>query len=511
MAGSVAVTRRDSLHLLNLELRHVESSHLTKIALIIDRTKAWTKLLEELTRPDFRHYDGNKPLASLDLSLDSINLIEQQLYCGKSPTLALLNHWSITGRRRPTVKSLLICLHISNLKWAEKYLCQSVLSVESIDQVLLAKPLTPREEFGYSIDKAYKFQGLGDLVKGLKAVCPRYSFKMIYESTNGFCHEPYNLERPSGAKIGEGRFSSVFRARSHIESLPKVQDQQIVAAKLLKSECNEKYLINEINLMAEINHENIIKLLGISLGVSTDMVASYICLVYKYMENGSLLDCLSFGLPTEKMRHLKWEERTRIAFKVATGISHLHSFHGGPIIHRDIKTANIFIDSDLEPKIGDFTLIRQLDSLRTAQTQFSQNIIGTSVYMPPEAFRGDISVKFDTFSFGIVLLELLTGLKPFNEELDEDLFTFINEKMSDIDDELGSEEPWVAQPSTSRLAEARDGFLEGILDKKAGRWNFECAKVLFELSLLATETRKKNRPEVSSTLPRLEAALSHCD
>jgi len=200
------------------------------------------------------------------------------------------------------------------------------------------------------------------------------------------------------------------------------------------------------------------------------------------------------------MTHLTSEQRFSISLGVARGIAYLHSFKDGPIIHRDIKTANILIDLDLEPKIGDFTLVRQLDVMRNGETQHSLNIIGTSIYMPPEAFRGDISTKFDIFSFGVVILELLTGMRPFNDETDEDLLTYISERLSDID-ELSFQEHELSKISSDKL---RDDFIADILDKRASPWNYKSAKKLFYLALKATENRKRDRPGIEDIILELE-------
>lgn len=499
--SSIEKQKNASLHLLDKELRHVEASKLTKLSAIIDKDKGWKLLLQELTRPKAgASFCLEKPLPILNLTLDAINLIEQQIYCGKSPTLALLNHWSITGRRRPTIRSLIIYLRICNLKWAEDFVLQSVLGVNLHSMPPVQAPVTSKE---YDIDTVFKFDQLEELIKNLEVECARYSFRLLYETTNGFCDRPYDPISESGTKIGEGRFSAVFRAKTQLESSHPKGAQEVFAAKLLRSDCNQKYLANEINLMVKVKHENILDLLGIAVGKCSSDSFSYICLIYQYMENGSLLECLSSGLTASREKaFISWKDRVKIATKVARGISHLHSFHEGPIVHRDIKTANILISHDLEPKIGDFTLVRHLENIHTGETQHSQNVIGTSVYMPPEAFRGDISKKFDVFSYGIVLFELLTGLRPFNDELDEDLLTFISERLSDIEEEYSSEQGICKDESA--VADKKDKFLQDTLDEKAGDWHLDSAKALFKLALQATEINKKNRPDIASILPDIE-------
>lgn len=490
-------------HTLDTEVRHIKYSKLAKLSAIIDGAKAWKQLMEAFSRSDLIP-DVVGRVEPLDLSPDATYLIEQQFFCGKSPTQAILNHWAITGRRRPTIRVLIKYLRFCNLKWAEDYVNQEILGIEVKVEEACSKPaqiqaLEPQvDRTAKSVQDPYIIDELQSIVEILNK-CQKYSFKSILQSTNGFCHRPYDHQTHTGYKIGEGRFSSVFRAHTYPKDEDVSAQLEIVAAKLLKSECKIKDLANEINLAAKIQHQNILKLQGIALGKSRRNHYDCICLIYPYMRNGSLADCLNFGIPLEDMSYITWPKRLDIAVKVARAIYHLHSLQDGPIIHRDIKTANILVDTNLEPYLGDFTLVRQLNLSLHSMTQYSQNITGTSVYMPPEAFRGDISTKFDTFSFGIVLLELLTGMRPFSEEYEEDLFTHITEKLSDLDDNL---------VEGKTIGEARDEFLLESLDQRAGEWDFCKARSLFNLALNATESRKKDRPEMSMLLRDLELLIA---
>ena len=120
------------------------------------------------------------------------------------------------------------------------------------------------------------------------------------------------------------------------------------------------------------------------------------------------------GKPT-----LQAVQRLRIAYGTSEGIQYLHTAsHSKPLVHRDIKTANILLDSQLEPKIGDFGLVRLgggSPGQDRTKTVLTTTVVGTSAYMAPEAVRGEVSVKLDVFSFGVVLLELLTALPPMDE------------------------------------------------------------------------------------------------
>lgn len=495
MAVVTGTNSYERLPRLNLELRHVEESKLRMLSTIIDVDKAWGCLLEKLTSQD---PSTTKDCSHLNLSLNTINLIKQQATCGESPSRALLNHWAITGRRRPTIKVLLDHLNECQLKRAADYVCRSILGIEPIESSQPVR-LQPRLETyiaTYKIDDIFKFNNISEIIADLSFKPAKYSFRSLYDRTDGFSDAPYDVLNRHGFKIGEGRFSSVYRTMEFPSDNESGQTNEVVAVKLLKTICNT-YLANEINLMGKIRHKNILELLSVTWDTMPSCSTSegYICLVYPYMENGTLRDCLDLGLATRNRTHLNSFERIVMVKKIADGIAFFHHFPDGPIVHRDIKTANIFLGIDLEPKLGDFTLVRQLDQDRLATTQFTQNISGTSAYMPPEAFRNGFSVKFDIFSFGVVLLEILTGLRPFLPEYEEDLFTHLNDRLSDIKEENSTDE--------ARDREL-DKFVNDILDKKAGDWNFESAKMLFKIAFQATESRRQSRPEISAILPVLE-------
>lgn len=113
------------------------------------------------------------------------------------------------------------------------------------------------------------------------------------------------------------------------------------------------------------------------------------------MRKGSLLDAIAL-----KQNPLHWSKRISILFGVANGLHYLHTAKAKPLIHRDIKSANILLSESLVPKIGDFGLAKSLTPNKTSA--LTSTIIGTSAYMAPEAHRGDISPKLDIYSFGVV-------------------------------------------------------------------------------------------------------------
>ncbi|XP_056159723.1 cysteine-rich receptor-like protein kinase 44 [Syzygium oleosum] len=196
-------------------------------------------------------------------------------------------------------------------------------------------------------------------------------------------------------KLGEGGFGPVYRG-----TLPCGRN---IAAKRLSQSSKQglQEFKNEVELVAKLQHRNLVRLLGFA------MEREETILVYEYVPNGSL-DQLLFN-PQQSIQ-LDWSARNRILIGVARGLLYLHEDSRLRIIHRDLKASNILLDDNLNPKISDFGMARIFGA---EQTQGSTNrIVGTYGYMSPEyAMYGQFSVKSDVFSFGVLMLEIITGKK----------------------------------------------------------------------------------------------------
>ncbi|KAK1427796.1 hypothetical protein QVD17_16491 [Tagetes erecta] len=196
-------------------------------------------------------------------------------------------------------------------------------------------------------------------------------------------------------KIGQGGFGSVYKGE-----LPN--GQEIAVKRLVeKSMQGVEELKNEIILIAKLQHRNLVKILGCCVEGEETM------LVYEYLPNKSLNNFI-YDKPTRKQ--LTWRMRYHIIKGIARGLLYLHQDSRLRIIHRDLKTSNILLDGDLNPKISDFGIARIFG---TDQIQeMTKRIIGTYGYMSPEyAMNGHYSVKSDVYSFGVIVLEIISGQK----------------------------------------------------------------------------------------------------
>ncbi|PQM33663.1 cysteine-rich receptor-like protein kinase 25 [Prunus yedoensis var. nudiflora] len=199
-------------------------------------------------------------------------------------------------------------------------------------------------------------------------------------------------------KLGEGGFGVVFKgtlANGHeiaVKRLSKSSKQGVQEFK------------NEVALVAKLQHRNLVRLLGFCLeGEET-------ILVYEYVPNKSL-DYFLFE--SKKREQLDWSSRCMITGGIARGILYLHEDSRLRVIHRDLKASNILLDGNMNPKISDFGMARMFGVEDQTQGN-TKRIVGTYGYMAPEyAMEGLYSVKSDVFSFGVLLLEIITGRRNF--------------------------------------------------------------------------------------------------
>ncbi|OWM78595.1 hypothetical protein CDL15_Pgr002766 [Punica granatum] len=221
------------------------------------------------------------------------------------------------------------------------------------------------------------------------------------DETNGIDVPFFDLESILAAtgnfananKLGQGGFGPVYKG--------KFPGGQAIAVKRLSSFSGQGFeeFKNEVVLIAKLQHRNLVRLLGYCVEGDEKM------LLYEYMPNKSLD---SFIFDRTLCMSLDWVMRYKIIAGIARGLLYLHQDSRLRIIHRDLKTANILLDEEMNPRISDFGLARIIGGKETAES--TNSIVGTYGYMSPEyALDGFFSVKSDVFSFGVVVLEIITG------------------------------------------------------------------------------------------------------
>uniref|UniRef100_J3MLV6 Receptor-like serine/threonine-protein kinase n=1 Tax=Oryza brachyantha TaxID=4533 RepID=J3MLV6_ORYBR len=198
----------------------------------------------------------------------------------------------------------------------------------------------------------------------------------------------------SSAKLGEGGFGAVYKG--------ELDGGQTVAVKRLSKFSTQGLdeFKNEVMLIARLQHVNLVRLLGCCIDGEERM------LVYEYMENKSLDN---FIFDKAQSAQLNWSKRFDIILGIARGLLYLHQDSRFKIIHRDLKAGNILLDRDMNPKISDFGVARIFGDDTDSHTR---KVVGTYGYMSPEyAMDGVFSVKSDVFSFGVLVLEIVSGRK----------------------------------------------------------------------------------------------------
>ncbi|GMP23974.1 hypothetical protein CsSME_00001395 [Camellia sinensis var. sinensis] len=267
-------------------------------------------------------------------------------------------------------------------------------------------------------------------------------------------------------KIGMGGYGIVYKCSLH---------HTIAAVKVLHSKeaHRNKQFQQELEILSNIHHPHLLILLG--------ACPDHGCLVYEYMENGSLEDRL---LRKNNTPPIPWFDRYRIAWEIASALVFLHNSKPQPIIHRDLKPANILLDHNFVSKIGDVGLSKMLNSESSAISTLSKDTgpVGTLCYIDPEYQRtGLISQSSDVYAFGMVILQLLTA------------------------------KPAIALAHTVELA-VEDGHLADLLDIEAGQWPIEETKELAVLGLKCAELRRRDRPDLRDhVLPELERLKEFAD
>ncbi|KAK7388220.1 hypothetical protein VNO78_23030 [Psophocarpus tetragonolobus] len=259
--------------------------------------------------------------------------------------------------------------------------------------------------------------------------------------------------------IGEGGYGKVYKCNL---------DHTPVAVKVLHQDAINKKdeFLKEVEILSQLHHPNMVLLLGACPDNG--------CLVYEYLENGSLEDYL---LKKTSKPPLPWFSRFHIVFEMACGLSFLHNSKPEPIVHRDIKPGNILLDRNYVSKIADVGLAKLLvEVVPDNVTEYRESILaGTLHYMDPEYQRtGTVRPKSDIYAFGVITLQLITGRHARGLILT-------------VEDAIGN------------------GSFRDILDTSAGDWPLDETVELAQVALKCTALRCRDRPELDTeVLPLLE-------
>ncbi|XP_034927538.1 probable serine/threonine-protein kinase PBL21 [Populus alba] len=238
----------------------------------------------------------------------------------------------------------------------------------------------------YNIRKAVQVSDLwaekvshGSLILEAKGLVRHFTFQELSLATNNFSPEMV---------IGVGGHSKVYRAN--------LEDGQAVAVKILKeTHFPAEDLLHEVRILSDVKHENIIQIIG-----------------YCYSKEMHAIVCnLLIGSLKQNLRQLRWNERMGVAVGVAKALEYLHHSFNPPIIHRDVKSSNILLSGTRQPQLSDFggAMVSQPSEQISASTKPSK-VVGTFGYLAPEYMMyGKVDEKVDVYSYGVVLLELITG------------------------------------------------------------------------------------------------------
>ncbi|KHN45761.1 Putative LRR receptor-like serine/threonine-protein kinase [Glycine soja] len=267
-------------------------------------------------------------------------------------------------------------------------------------------------------------------------------------------------------KLGEGGFGAVYKGT--------MKNGKVVAVKkLISGDFNkvDDEFESEVTLISNVHHRNLVRLLG-CCSEGQERI-----LVYQYMANTSL-DKFLFG---KRKGSLNWKQRYDIILGTARGLTYLHEEFHVSIIHRDIKSGNILLDEQLQPKISDFGLAKLLPE---DQSHVRTRVAGTLGYTAPEyVLHGQLSEKADTYSYGIVALEIISGQKSTDVKVVDD----------DGDEEYLLRRAW-------KLYER--GMLLELVDKSLDPNNYDAEEVkkVIAIALLCTQASAAMRPAMSEVV-----------
>lgn len=299
-----------------------------------------------------------------------------------------------------------------------------------------------------------------DMLKSSAGEKPHRMFQLkeVKKATNGFSQDRL---------LGSGGFGEVYKG--------ELQDGTMVAVKKarvgnLKS---TQQVLNEVAILSQVNHKNLVRLLGCCVESEQPLM------IYEYISNGTLYDHLH-GIGRYS-NFLDWKTRLKVAFQTAEALAYLHSAAHTPIYHRDVKSTNILLDDEFNAKVSDFGLSRLANPGLSHVSTCAQGTLG---YLDPEYYRNyQLTDKSDVYSYGVVLLELLTSKKVIDFSRDQD----------DVNLAIH-----VGQ-------HARNGTIMEVIDQRllSGDQMVTSIKLFLDLALDCLREKKGERPSMKDIVQRL--------
>ncbi|KAK3007569.1 hypothetical protein RJ639_014415 [Escallonia herrerae] len=275
--------------------------------------------------------------------------------------------------------------------------------------------------------------------------------------------------------LGEGGFGRVYHGI--------MGDGTEIAVKLLTrdSQNGDREYIAEVEMLSRLHHRNLVKLIGICIEGPTR------CLVYEVVPNGSVESHLHGA--DKRKGPLDWDARLKIALGAARGLAYLHEDSNPRVIHRDFKASNVLLEDDCTPKVSDFGLAREATE---GSRHISTRVMGTFGYVAPEyAMTGHLLVKSDVYSYGVVLLELLSGRKPVDMSQppgEENLVTW-------------------ARP----LLTSREGLEQLVDPSLAGTYDFDDMAKVAAIASMCVHTEVTHRPFMGEVVQALKLIYNDTD
>ncbi|KAJ9164112.1 hypothetical protein P3X46_023728 [Hevea brasiliensis] len=289
----------------------------------------------------------------------------------------------------------------------------------------------------------------------------RYTLKELLQATNNF---------HNNNKIGEGGFGSVYWGRTS-----KGVEIAVKRLKAMTAKAEMEFAV-EVEILGRVRHKNLLGLRGFYAGGDERLI------VYDYMPNHSLITHLHGQLASDCL--LDWTRRMNIAIGSAEGLLYLHHKANPHIIHRDIKASNVLLDKEFQAKVADFGFAKLIPD---GVTHLTTRVKGTLGYLAPEyAMWGKVSENCDVYSFGILLLEIISAKKPL-------------EKLP------GGVKRDIVQWATPYI---QKGAFDHIADPRLnGKFDRTQLKSAIMVAMRCTESNPENRPNMMEVVDWLKGGL----